>query len=82
MILEGSVTQIKTSPDSKYLISCGEDGCIFVFALTQIDSHNHIVETKVTDEYALNRELIIDDELGDILLMPKSGIDNCVSEVK
>ena len=43
---------------------------------------NRIVDIKPDDEQACNRELIIDDDLGDIFLMPKSGIDTCISEVK
>jgi len=33
-ILEGQVNHVRVSPEGKFVFSAGEDGCVFVFAVT------------------------------------------------
>jgi WD40 repeat protein len=39
-ILEGAVTQLKISPDGKFIISGGSDGCLFVISVKEYDQDN------------------------------------------
>jgi hypothetical protein len=63
-------------------MSAGDDGSVFLFAVSTLDAMNNVVETGLTDPLRAFRAFMVDDELGDILLMQKSSIEACINEVK
>jgi hypothetical protein len=64
------VNHVRASPDGKYVFSAGDDGCLFVFAVTQYDQQNRIV-LPLEDDEVNYREFITDETLGDVFLMNK-----------
>lgn len=60
------------SPDGKIIVTAGEDGCIFVLGVKT----DEISKETEEDEYLNNRQFIVDESLGDLLLMDREKIDN------
>ena len=34
------MTHVKVSPDGKFILSTGEDGCVFVISIVELDFEN------------------------------------------
>jgi hypothetical protein len=68
----GSVTQVRSSPDGRYLFSAGEDGTIFIYTVveptdfTLMDREMEAKDDQVTQ---------IDEQLADIVLIKKTELD-------
>ena len=87
----GEVTKLRTSPDGRYVFSAGEDGSVFIYQVSEISSDGQLISAKeggeikegMDDGKAFNsRALVVDESLGDVVLVPRSDIDNYLSEQK
>ena len=85
------VTKIRTSPDGRYVFSSGEDGSIFIFQVSEISSEGQLISAKEGGDMKENLEegkafnskaMVVDETLGDIVLVPRSDIDSYLGEQK
>ena len=85
------VTKITTSPDGRYVFSTGDDGSVFIFQVSEISSEGQLISAKDGGEIKENMEegkafnskaMVVDETLGDIVLVPRSDIDNYLGEMK
>lgn len=76
------VSHLCVSPDGKYIVSAGSDGCVFVLQLKIIDEGKQPPATTEEDETMQNREFIVDEHLGDVLLMDRKKIEGFYHDVK
>lgn len=87
----GEVTKIKTSPDGRYVFSSGDDGSVFIFQVSEISSEGQLITAKDGAELKENleegkafnsRAMVVDETLGDIVLVPRTEIDSYLAEQK
>lgn len=86
----GEVTNIKSSPDGRYVFSAGDDGSIFVFQVSEITPDGRIISTKAHDlkksieegKDINPRAMVVDEKLSEVVLFTKSKIDEFVDELK
>ena len=87
----GEVTKVRTSPDGRYVFTTGDDGSVFIFQVSEISSEGQLISAKEGGEMKENVEegkafnskaMVVDETLGDIVLVPRSDIDNYLGEMK
>ncbi|EGR29862.1 WD repeat protein [Ichthyophthirius multifiliis] len=84
----GQVTQIKTSPDGRYIFSGGEDGAIFIFqVINNIQIKYEIKQKRCKKQYIkviINKQnpraLVVDEHLADVIMVYKNEIEGYVQE--
>lgn len=75
----GEITQVVVSPDAKYIFTAGNDGCIFVFSITEyLNEHELFKPIGLEEEKVQNEDftsMIVDEALADIVLVKRAEME-------
>ncbi|EAR88012.2 WD domain, G-beta repeat protein (macronuclear) [Tetrahymena thermophila SB210] len=84
----GQVTQVRSSPDGRYVFSSGEDGSIFIFQVSEISKDLQVLSLKMgevkMDEEAVSkmnpRAMVVDEHLSDVVMVYRSDVESYIQE--
>lgn len=88
-IHQGEITKIRSSPDGRFVFTCGSDGAIFVYQVSEISQDGGIYSSKtdgeaieaLDDVEKLNpKAMVIDENLADVVLVARSEIETYIAE--
>eukprot|EP00743_Colponemidia_sp_Colp-15_P006147 GILK01006607.1.p1 GENE.GILK01006607.1~~GILK01006607.1.p1 ORF type:complete len:1413 (-),score=360.36 GILK01006607.1:147-4334(-) len=93
-IHSGAVTKIRLSVDGRYLFTCGEDGCIFIFEMRGLDlgrngsvmmrskkANQDFLEESTPDE-STEREPVTDEALAEVVMINRVELDKRQSRIE
>lgn len=86
---QGEVTRIRCSPDGRYVFTCGSDGAIFVFIVSEVSNEGQIYSSKtggeareaIEDVDKINpKATVVDDNLADVVMVARTEIETYIAE--
>ncbi len=65
-----------TSPDGRYVFTAGEDGCLFVYQVSETNLEGQLLSAGANEDEQVNsRALVVDDQLADVVLVARGEIE-------
>jgi hypothetical protein len=88
---QGEITKIRCSPDGRYVFTCGADGAVFVFQVSEVSNEGQIFASKaggeareaIEDADKINpKATVVDENLADVVMVARSEIETYIAEQK